>query len=117
MFGGGASGHTARHHHGARRHHHASQRRAPASGLGNPIPGVVAGRSPESNNQGHSHLSWSTVATVASSVSKNTAVPVGLLILVGLFLLVQNRMDNRDPKLALAPVYADPGVTFVPGLA
>jgi hypothetical protein len=67
--------------------------------------------------QRNNGLSWSTVATVATAVSKNGAVPIGLLILVGLFLLVQNRMDNRDPKLALAPVFADPGVTFVPGLA
>jgi hypothetical protein len=50
-------------------------------------------------------------------VSKKTAVPVGLLLLVGLFLAVQNRLDRRDPKLALAPVYADPGVSFVPVLS
>jgi hypothetical protein len=40
-----------------------------------------------------------------------------LLILIGLFLLVQNRLDRRDPKLALAPVYADPGVSFVPAMS
>ena len=30
---------------------------------------------------------------------------------------LQNRLDRRDPKLALAPVYADPGVSFVPALS
>jgi len=51
------------------------------------------------------------------AVSRKTAVPAGLLLLVGLFLSLQNRLDRRDPKLALAPVFADPGVSFVPAMS
>jgi hypothetical protein len=32
--------------------------------------------------------------------------------LLGMFLLVQSRIDRKDPKLALAPTYADPELTF-----
>ncbi|MDQ1687196.1 MAG: large repetitive protein [Frankiaceae bacterium] len=39
-------------------------------------------------------------------------VPVILLILVILFLLVQNRIDRRDPKLANAPLGAEPTLGF-----
>lgn len=62
-------------------------------------------------------FTWHKVRAVAVAVSKKTAVPVGLLLLIGLFLSLQNRLDRRDPKLALAPVYADPGVSFVPAMS
>jgi hypothetical protein len=39
-------------------------------------------------------------------------VPVILLVLVIVFLLVQNRIDRRDPKLANAPVGAEPMLGF-----
>jgi hypothetical protein len=35
-----------------------------------------------------------------------------LAILVFLFLLMQDRIDRRDPKLALAPVYPDRDLRF-----
>jgi len=62
----------------------------------------------------------STLAVIGHAavvVTKNTAIPLTLLVLVGLFLAVQNRLDRSDPKLALAPVYADPGVSFVPAMS
>ncbi len=40
--------------------------------------------------------------------------PMSVLFLVGGFLMVQNRIDRSDPKLALAPVYADPDLWFPP---
>jgi hypothetical protein len=35
------------------------------------------------------------------------AFPLGLVLIVGAFLLVQDRLDRRDPRLALAPVGPD----------
>ncbi|GAA0808420.1 hypothetical protein [Spirilliplanes yamanashiensis] len=35
------------------------------------------------------------------------AVPIAAIVALLLFLLVQSRLDQRDPKLALAPVWAD----------
>jgi hypothetical protein len=58
-----------------------------------------------------------TLGHAAVVATKNGAIPLTLLLLVGLFLAVQNRLDRSDPKLALAPVYADPGVSFVPAMS
>jgi hypothetical protein len=43
-------------------------------------------------------------------------LPLALFVIVLLFLLVQNRIDRRDPKLAAAPVTAEPELTFGPTL-
>ena len=51
-------------------------------------------------------MQGATVAAggIARRVPPEAAFPLGLLALVGAFLLVQHRIDRRDPKLALAPV-------------
>jgi hypothetical protein len=41
-------------------------------------------------------------------------LPLALFVIVLLFLLVQNRIDRRDPKLAIAPATAEPELTFGP---
>jgi hypothetical protein len=41
------------------------------------------------------------------SVVKGFAFPLALMLIVGAFLLVQDRLDRRDPRLALAPVGPD----------
>jgi hypothetical protein len=41
-------------------------------------------------------------------------LPLALFVIVVLFLLVQNRIDRRDPKLAAAPVAAEPDLEFGP---
>jgi hypothetical protein len=41
-------------------------------------------------------------------------LPLALFVIVLLFLLVQNRIDRRDPKLAVAPTSAEPELTFGP---
>jgi hypothetical protein len=58
------------------------------------------------------------IARVAAEVGKRSAFPIGLLGLVLGFLSIQNRIDRRDPKLALAPVYPTPDLPFddQPGL-
>ena len=40
--------------------------------------------------------------------------PFSLLMLVLAFLAIQNRIDRSDPKLALAPTFADPDLEFRP---
>ncbi len=54
------------------------------------------------------------IAKVAVEVGKRSAFPSSLLMLVLGFLSVQNRIDRRDPKLALAPVYPTPELPFSP---
>ena len=51
-------------------------------------------------------------ASFAAEGTKQAAFPGLLILLAFLFLLVQDRIDRRDPKLALAPVHADPDLTF-----
>ena len=41
-------------------------------------------------------------------------LPLALFVIVLLFLLVQNRIDRRDPKLAVAPATAEPELSFGP---
>jgi len=48
---------------------------------------------------------------VTGPVTKPT-LPLALLAIVLLFLLAQNRIDRRDPKLAAAPVEAEPELDF-----
>jgi hypothetical protein len=56
------------------------------------------------------------IARVAAEVGKRSAFPSSLLVLVLAFLSLQNRIDRRDPKLALAPVYPTPDLAFDPPL-
>ena len=50
----------------------------------------------------------------AEAVAERSTIPLSLLLVVGFFLLVQDRLDRNDPKLALAPVYPDPELRFGP---
>lgn len=52
------------------------------------------------------------IAHVAAEVGRRSAFPTGLLVLVFTFLALQNRIDRRDPKLALAPVHPTPDLPF-----
>ena len=54
------------------------------------------------------------IATVTAIVAESAAFPLLLLLLVVLFLAVQDRIDRNDPKLADAPVGADPDLEFGP---
>jgi hypothetical protein len=54
------------------------------------------------------------VLRVAGKVAQRSTIPISLLLVVDLFLLVQDRVDRNDPKLALAPVYPDPELRFLP---
>ena len=54
------------------------------------------------------------VVSAVSSAGGGTGFPLILLLVVVAFLLMQNRIDSRDPKLALASVAADDTVEFLP---
>lgn len=45
------------------------------------------------------------------------SVPLLLLVLMGLFILVQEAIDRKDPKLALAPVHREPDLPFELGIS
>ena len=53
-------------------------------------------------------------ARIAAPAAERAAFPAGLLLLLGLFLAFQNRLDGRDPKLAVAPVHKTPDLGFEP---
>ena len=52
------------------------------------------------------------IKDVAIGTFKRPTLPLALLAIVVLFLLAQNRIDRRDPKLAAAPVDAEPELDF-----
>lgn len=52
------------------------------------------------------------IRDLAIGTIKRPTLPLALLAIVVLFLLAQNRIDRRDPKLAAAPVEAEPELDF-----
>ncbi|HEV3472510.1 MAG TPA: hypothetical protein VG408_04805, partial [Actinomycetota bacterium] len=44
------------------------------------------------------------IGRVAAEAAQQAAFPLVLTLLVGAFLIGQNRIDRRDPKLAMAPI-------------
>ncbi len=50
--------------------------------------------------------------TAAVAIGKRALFPALLIAVMALFFLVQDRIDRRDPKLALAPLSSDPGLEF-----
>jgi hypothetical protein len=53
------------------------------------------------------------VAAAAAPAARGAGYGLGgTAPLLGCFLLIQGRIDRRDPKLALAPTYATPDLTF-----
>ncbi|HSL66816.1 MAG TPA: hypothetical protein VK977_01490 [Actinomycetota bacterium] len=47
------------------------------------------------------------IGSLAIEAAKELAFPLALAVIVLLFVAVQNRIDRKDPKLALAPVAPD----------
>lgn len=107
----------------------------PATGLGLPGTGALTGAGASGGAQ-HGGKSGSSVAgTVLATpapggfitkeatkaigktlaqVAQKPTIPLLLLAVVVGFLLLQNRIDRRDPKLASAPVGAEPELDFGP---
>ena len=63
-----------------------------------PGPDVRIGPSPPADRTG---------VSLQDLVTAGFAFPFALVLIVGAFLLVQDRLDRRDPRLALAPVGPD----------
>jgi hypothetical protein len=68
------------------------------SGDGSGIDGIV-GRFAE-------QLGASLKPAVAAAIATNFGFPLILMIAVLLFILIQSRLDDRDPKLRVAPLPA-----------
>jgi hypothetical protein len=51
-------------------------------------------------------------AKFAAIAGERTGFPLLMLLLAFLFLVMQDRIDRREPKLALAPVHAEPDLPF-----
>jgi hypothetical protein len=115
------------HHHS---HHHATPSvsgitSAPGSSAGS-VTGQGSGTTGAGTSiglgdeHGHRHAGGASALKQAADTVLHDSVatlersplPLLLLILMGLFLLVQNRIDSRDPKLALAAAHADPTIPF-----
>jgi hypothetical protein len=56
------------------------------------------------------------IGQVAVKSLEKPQFPLLLLVVVAVFLLVQNRIDRKDPKLATAPVDAEPMLGFGPAV-
>jgi hypothetical protein len=56
------------------------------------------------------------IGQVAVKSLEKPQFPLLLLVVVGLFLLIQNRIDRKDPKLASAPVDSEPTLGFGPAV-
>jgi hypothetical protein len=54
------------------------------------------------------------VANVTAAVGPRTAFPAFLLFVLVAFVAIQDRIDRRDPKLALAPISDEPYLSFDP---
>ncbi|WP_336920893.1 hypothetical protein [Aquipuribacter sp. SD81] len=56
------------------------------------------------------------VLTLAAPLVAHPQLPLGMVALMVLFLLVQDQVDRRDPKLALAPLHPETDLPFDPDL-
>ena len=72
-----------------------------------------AGRPPRGGDDADRGL-LDAVAKLIAPVAERAIFPLALLVIAGLFLLIQDRIDRRDPKLARAPLRADPDLPFSP---
>ncbi|PRY18269.1 fibronectin type III domain-containing protein [Kineococcus rhizosphaerae] len=52
------------------------------------------------------------VATVSTAMVRHAQYPAVVLLVAAVFLVVQQRIDRHDPKLALSPVAPEPLLTF-----
>ncbi len=90
-----------------RRREHPSARRTPATARAHAHAPIDAARRAASPG------AWPrSLARAVAAVAKRSVFPALLIVVMALFFLLQDRIDRRDPKLALAPVYADPRLDF-----
>jgi hypothetical protein len=68
---------------------------------------TAASHSPVAGRRGGHGSLLGQVGSVIADAARQVAFPLALTLIVVAFLLVQNRLDRRDPKLALAPIGPD----------
>jgi hypothetical protein len=71
-----------------------------------PVPGPISSNPAVSIAIPQQGL-FDRIGSLATQAAKALAFPVALALIVLLFVAVQNRIDRRDPKLALAPIAPD----------
>ena len=99
----------------AREHHHRTTRGWAAGATAAKSPGPPAGgESLPARVLGALGRALSAFAAAIVRHPDRTVFPLSLLLIVIAFLTLQGRIDRRDPKLALAPVYPDPDLEFPP---
>jgi hypothetical protein len=85
---------------------------------GDTAPGDRGGDGPERGGLDRvAHELTKQLARAAQAIVDHpdkSVFPLSLLFIVAGFLVVQGRLDRNDPKLALAPVFADPDLEFSP---
>ena len=94
----------------------------PAATPGPPSPGAApAADHPDRSTAGRTfgkklkalvEKTAEVVYEVTARTIRHGGVPIASIVAVVLFILIQNRIDRRDPKLALAPVTGDPYLYF-----
>lgn len=55
---------------------------------------------------------WNAIKKLSTPLITGASIGLGILPFIIVFLLIQHRIDMRDPKLALAPSYAEPDLGF-----
>ena len=71
-----------------------------------PVPAPIS-LSPAVSRTIPRHGLFEGIGSLAIQTAKALAFPLALAVIVLLFVAVQNRIDRKDPKLALAPVAPD----------
>jgi uncharacterized membrane protein YtjA (UPF0391 family) len=73
---------------------------------GAPTPASPSSR-PVRHATVHGPSLFGRIGGAAAEAAKQVAFPLALALMVVAFLIVQNRLDRRDPKLAQAPIAPD----------
>lgn len=85
-----------------------------AAGAGKRGAGAGGGGAAGSGGPGWIHKATTAVGKHAPAVLERAIVPLSLLALIGLVFFMQEAIDRKDPKLALAPLHREPDLGFVP---
>jgi hypothetical protein len=88
-----------------------SRRGTGAAAALTPGPAVAAGRASH-RTQAPDTGPLATILRTARTVLTTTAFPLAMLVVLFLFILLQDSIDRRDPKLSLASAYGDPELSF-----
>jgi len=103
------------HRHSSRRRHRPAAGRRGRAGTDHAtgrttVPGRAGRRLPQISSSRDAFLH--ALSRAVAVLAKRSVFPALLIAVMLLFFVLQDRIDRRDPKLALAPVHADPRLDF-----